>query len=127
MDINNFENIRAGVFPVSVDVLRISNHNTCGVIAKVYLHKENDESYVQVRKHNRDNFVFIATYRYRDIALSDYYLDSSILFDSRVWSHSLTRAGSVEEKGFYCCLTNKGNWRYPVYEEGSWYTTKWIM
>ena len=95
MDINNFENIRAGVFPVSVDVLRISNHNTCGVIAKVYLHKENNESYVQVRKHNRDNFVFIATYRYRDIALSDYYLDSSILFDSRVWSHSLTRASDI--------------------------------
>ena len=89
MDINNFENIRAGVFPVSVDVLRISDHNTHGVIAKVYMHKENDESYVQVRKHNRDNFVFIATYRYRDIALSDYYLDSSILFDSRVWSGGL--------------------------------------
>ena len=95
MDINNFENIRAGVFPVSVDVLRISNHNTCGVIAKVYLHKENNESYVQVRKHNRDNFVFIATYRYKDIALSDYYLDSSILFDSRVWSHSLTTASDI--------------------------------
>ena len=95
MDINNFENIRAGVFPVSVDVLRISNHNTGGVIAKVYLHKENNESYVQVRKHNRDNFVFIATYRYRDITLSDYYLDSSILFDSRVWSHSLTTASDI--------------------------------
>jgi hypothetical protein len=83
MDINNFDSLRAGNFPVSVDVIKISSHIEYGAIAKVYLHKDNEESFVQIRKHKTDNFVFIATFKYSDVELSEYYLNSSILFDSR--------------------------------------------
>lgn len=87
MDITNFDNFRAGKFPGSVDIKKLGYHSEVGVmaIAPIFSARPStikNNSFVQFRKHNKENYVAILSFNH-EVELDEYWQDSTVIWDSR--------------------------------------------
>lgn len=87
MEICNFDKFRAGgKWPGCLDIEKINYHSEVGVMAVAsYFNLQNNKSFVQFRKHNKDPRVAIFSFNH-EVELEEYWQNSTVIWDSRLES-----------------------------------------